>query len=72
MVDELKIISVVNQCDMAWHTFFHNKRRFALCGFAERLGYPGIEKSGIWADNPEIPGTKKSLSPVFEYLEGMR
>ncbi len=42
---------------------------FALSGVLEQHGFESIQNSGIWADNPEIPDTKKSLSPFFEFVK---
>ena len=50
----------------------HNFGAFALSGILESYGFAKLEEAGIWADNPEIPGTKKSLTPVFEYLENLK
>lgn len=48
----------------------HKIKIYALNGSAKtHLGLPEMDGQ-IWADNPEIPGTKKSLSPLFRFING--
>lgn len=49
----------------------HKKFLYAISGFLEFHSYLPLEQSGIWADDPEMPGVKKSLTPLFEFLEQM-
>lgn len=46
-------------------TFTHGGWEYAINGVARsREGFRPIQE--IWQDNPEIPGTKKSIAPLIE------
>ena len=47
----------------------HEYKVYAMSGVLEEHGFSPLESAGIWADNPEILGTKKSLSPFFEFCK---
>lgn len=47
----------------------HNYKSYALSGILEGYGFLKLEDSDIWADNQEIPGTKKSLTSFFEFCK---
>lgn len=46
----------------------HEFKAFALSGILETYSFSPLSDSELLADNKEIPGTKKSLSLFFEYL----
>ncbi|WP_417589220.1 DUF2511 domain-containing protein [Pararhodobacter oceanensis] len=43
--------------------FIHNGTTYQLNGMAQSRGYALINP--IWRDNPDIPGTKISISPLL-------
>lgn len=45
----------------------NNDVKYNLNGIASNQNI-GIDLNPIWEDNPEIPGTKKSLSKIFMFL----
>jgi len=47
-------------------TIKFDKEEFALNGVALNQGYENLN-STVWADNPGIPGTKKTLTPIIKY-----
>lgn len=47
----------------------HEYSSYALSGILENHGLPKLMDSGIWADNLQIPGTKKSLTLFFEFCK---
>ena len=63
-VDEIAAVKVGDAYGLV-----HEYRLVALSGILETHGFMSLEDTGIWADNPEIPGTKKSLSPFFKLLD---
>ncbi len=46
--------------------FQAGNEKYAINGVAITKGYPLIDE--IWADNPDIPGTKKTLSVIFDLI----
>lgn len=44
--------------------FIHEGTTYQLNGMASQQGYTSI--NGIWRDNPSVPGTKVSISPLLE------
>lgn len=42
--------------------------KYAINGIAENQGCLPLTQSNIWADDPEIPGAKKSITPLMEFL----
>lgn len=39
---------------------------YALNGMAKNVGFLALEP--IWKENKKIPGTRKSLQPIFDYI----
>lgn len=70
LVDELKLDKRMSPFCNHISTFYNGKH-YAISGSAETMDCLPLEQSGIWADNPETPGTKKSLTPFFNYIEGV-
>lgn len=44
--------------------FIHEGKEYQLNGAASSKGYRKINR--IWADNPQIPGTKKDIGPLLK------
>lgn len=55
---------------MVCYILVHKFLMFALSGALESHGFGSLIDANIWADDPEMPGVKKSLTPLFEFLEG--
>lgn len=51
------------------YAIVHNWLTYALSGILEtQHGLMPLEETGIWANDPDIKGTKKNLTPFFQYL----
>lgn len=74
----------VDEVEIKWHKKYHgyglkyDNLLYAVSGILENYGCLPLDhpqSRGLWADDPDIPPTesgviaKKSLSPLFEYLE---
>jgi hypothetical protein len=46
---------------------YDGSTKYAFNGIA-RNKKDALELDSVWLDNPEIPGTKKSLQPIFNVL----
>lgn len=46
----------------------YKNNKYAINGIAKNCDCLPLKESGIWADDPEISGIKKSLTPLFAFL----